>query len=116
VILTDQEKQWLTEGDKNNKMLGECWHEFTGQSGYACKKCYKRSMSGCVTNRTFDTWQDFGDVVRGMGIIELADVLVELTPKDSCYQVARLLQSYDFIERFMRAVVEMKGGVNERRK
>lgn len=59
-MLSEEEKRMLTE-----EVLGECWHipiEATvGEIpvSYGCTKC---NYSGNGTNRTFDTWQDLGDL------------------------------------------------------
>jgi len=65
-------KKWLTE-----KVLGECCHEieWDGEPGYICVKCRKHSMNGVLTNRTFDNWKDYGDVIEGFKMAEKNKVL-----------------------------------------
>lgn len=64
--LTEQEKQDLTE-----KVLNKCWHERGSRTWfnpiaplsadvYECAKCYKKG----IDNRTFDTFQDAGDLMN----------------------------------------------------
>jgi hypothetical protein len=95
-MLIDTEKKALTE------MLGEEWNGVTW---------YKPSTGEETGDRTFTTWQDFGDVVRAIdkGIILSAFINMENNSNSKMYFV-ELLQQPDFIEKFMRAVVEMKGG------
>jgi len=60
-------KKWLTK-----EILGECWHEvYTGMATteYHCKYCRKTNPA----QRTFTTWQDYGDVVTAMSTIYYTD-------------------------------------------
>ena len=90
--LTNTQRKVLTE------MLGEKWIPNHGKY----KSC---------GNRTFDTWQDFGDVVHKISQQQLKEVLFKFGYFEYSFnaiQLAEAMQQPDFIELFMRAVVEMK--------
>jgi len=106
-MLTDKERQTLTE------MLGEEWHEIQlnavcscGEGGWFSKK---KETEHLQKNRTFDTWQDFGDVLQKLNSKEASEVERAAT---CCGTLSLLIQMKqpDFIEKFMKAVCEMKGG------
>jgi len=60
-------KKWLTE-----EILGECLHKFklpNKLGGNYCIKCSK--FIPYIINRSFTTWQDYGDVVNALQISSL---------------------------------------------
>lgn len=56
--------QWLTE-----EILGECWHEWEQHEfSCICKKCRETELWYYYhkEQRTFSSWQDYGDVVTAL--------------------------------------------------
>ena len=93
-MLTDTQRKTLTE------MLGKQWYEKHWDSIARTNRA--------LPNRTFDTWQDFGDVVK-VAPIESAVVLNLMSLGSINSLTAVISQTPDFIEKFMREVCEMKG-------
>ena len=99
--MNDTQRKALTE------MLGECWHEKHWDS--------VARQNRALPNRTFLTPQDFFDVVRVLDRETISDILKTLAFKRQYNYwslidyVADAMKQPDFIEQFMRAVVEVKG-------
>jgi hypothetical protein len=95
--LTNTQRKVLTE------MLGEIWNTPTEVyiDGYLHQ-----------TNRTFDTGQDFFDIVRVLGLWDASKIFQRLGVNPDYPQIGimvGIIQQPDFIEKFMKVVLEMKG-------
>jgi len=117
--LTENQKRWLTEGDKKNKMLDECWHEWKKRTHYLddfiCKKCGLSQISSNNAQRTFTEPRDFFAVVRALDIGTASAVFNAMTSFDNEHNqywfgdLVELMQELDFIEQFMVEVCKMEG-------
>jgi len=99
--LTNTQRKVLT------KMLGvKCYHEYKYATSFYCSKCKSPQE-----NRTFDTWQDFGDVVRVMDSSVCLKALKKVSVKgdETLRNIIFGMKQPDFIEKFMKAVCELKG-------
>jgi hypothetical protein len=110
-MLNDKQCKYLTE------LLGECWHDEKdapeieiGGKNPICPKCNKSLWTAYEYNRTFTTWQDFGDVVRVLDdekyYYDAIEYVMDYYRKCSMFSI---MKQPDFVERFMIEVGKMRG-------